>query len=849
MIGGPASGLRALVPLLIALTWGSLGTLAAQGEHQRQDLRRDESVYGLVVNYVHVEPGSRRERVINRLKTKKDQKLHKGQVGEDIQTLFRDLKFRANVSARKVGTDRVDVYFEILPSNLFDHTEFSGNEHLTDEEAWALTGLAKNALVSEDDAARAVLLLRDRYRQDGYYYADIVKNIKIVERDGYVEKTLQFLVDEGPEVQIRHLRFRGNHSFPGSVSLGMGINLQGDAGLEQVPGVLNGSPFSAWKVDDDIQKVELFYRRKGFLDCKVHLEEMTPSEDKFYMDLTYRVHEGERFTVIEVDINIQATGDPTDETPALYKKKDLLEVIKLEVGSYYDAYVVSRDKLELEKYYGKRGHPTLSRYGGRLQRNAKLFQISDPLLTYHETKPEVKVTYQLIEGRPKKLRQVRIHGNHTTRDRVIRREVKLMPGDLLDVTKLDWSRHLLDRTNYFTTRSLSGVRFELTPVEGSDVEVDLDIHVEEGETGRFRWGVGVSSGTGARATFEFEKRNFDITRLPSSWNPGTWFSEIADSEAFHGGGQTLNLFASPGTELSTFRVSWLEPDVFEEHMDTIGLRIDGYKSIWRRESYDTKRLGAGLTLSRIFDESTKVSLSIRDEGVAVKNVDSNAPLLVWRSEGKTEIRTLRLGLTLSDFDNPRHPRSGYHFNVFGEIAGGPLGAGEDFYKLGMLGELYRPFYTDSFDRKHVVYTKLDLKYADIYGNTDELFPTERFFMGGSNLRGFDQYRAGPVQFGEPTGGTVMLLSSLEYQYPLVSTQMQNTSHHTEIIRGVVFVDFGMLGLDASHSSFSEPRMSVGFGVRIQVPVLQVPIQLDLAWPVLSQQSDREEQLYFSFRHF
>ena len=83
------------------------------------------------------------------------------------------------------------------------------------------------------------------------------KIVKVVEREGYVEKTLQFLVDEGPEVQVRSLRFRGNDSFPGAVPLGLGVNLQGDAKLEQVPGFVNGSPFSAWKVEDDVEKIEL----------------------------------------------------------------------------------------------------------------------------------------------------------------------------------------------------------------------------------------------------------------------------------------------------------------------------------------------------------------------------------------------------------------------------------------------------------------------------------------------------------------------------------------------------------------------------------------------------------------
>jgi outer membrane protein insertion porin family len=296
-------------------------------------------------------------------------------------------------------------------------------------------------------------------------------------------------------------------------------------------------------------------------------------------------------------------------------------------------------------------------------------------------------------------------------------------------------------------------------------------------------------------------------------------------------------------------VSLLEPDIFREHMDTIGLRVDAYKTIRVLDSYDTDKIGASLTLSRIFDETTTVSLNIRDEAIEIKNIDANAPLLVWENEGTTEIRAMRLSMTLSDLDNPLHPRTGYNLETFAEYGGGAIGGAEDFYRLGVLGELYRPFYSDSFDRKHVAYAKVALRWAETFGGTKDLYPSERFFMGGSNLRGFDQRRAGPVQFGEPMGGKALLLSTLEYQFPLVSTQMEGTTFHTEIIRGVLFSDFGLLGLDINDSSFSEPRLTVGFGVRIQVPVLQVPIQLDLAWPILSQETDREEQLFFSFRHF
>jgi outer membrane protein insertion porin family len=181
--------------------------------------------------------------------------------------------------------------------------------------------------------------------------------------------------------------------------------------------------------------------------------------------------------------------------------------------------------------------------------------------------------------------------------------------------------------------------------------------------------------------------------------------------------------------------------------------------------------------------------------------------------------------------------------------GGLLGAEEDFYKVGAMLENFHPIYEDTLERKHVFYHRFSLDVGETFGSSDVLFPSERFFMGGGNLRGFKQRQAGPTQFGQPLGGEARFLSTLEYQYPLVSTRMQGTTRETEIVRGVIFADFGLLGLDISDSSFHEPRLSVGFGVRILVPVLQIPIHLDLGWPILSEETDDEQQVFFTLSRF
>ncbi len=120
-------------------------------------------------------------------------------------------------------------------------------------------------------------------------------------------------------------------------------------------------------------------------------------------------------------------------------------------------------------------------------------------------------------------------------------------------------------------------------------------------------------------------------------------------------------------------------------------------------------------------------------------------------------------------------------------------------------------------------------------------------MGGINLRGFEPRRAGPMQFGNPTGGEARYTASLEYEFPLMSTRLPGAIVDMEILRGVVFTDFGLLGLEIDDPTFREPRLSVGFGVRIDLPVLGIPIALDLGWPLLYEETDGRQVVFFSLR--
>jgi outer membrane protein insertion porin family len=813
------------------------GAALAQDPVPVEPRHQDE---GKIVRDIVVEPPIESAGGILRLlKTRIGEPLKGADVKLDLETLWSRLNIVGGVEVEDVeGGIRVIVVVE--ETSAYDRFEFKGLGHFTEREARTLLGLDPRQRLNRLAAQQYAATLRDRYRRSGYAFVQV----RVLEDPA--RSTLTFQVDEGPKVTVRDVRFRGNATFPGWAALGLYDNLIGSASLESKPAgkILSGSPYSEEVLEEDLDRLRFFYRRQGFRDARVELAGAVFSADRSTVDVTLRIVEGRRYRIASVDLE---QTPPPGRTEPLYAKGDVLAEVQVSVGDYYDYALITIDKNRIADFYGKRGHPQRNRYGRGIE-NA--FVIEDPRELFDPEKGEVHLVYQVVEGTPKRLRDVVIRGNDHTRDHVIRRKVFLFPGDTLDMSKVTRSQVTLDGLRYFQDpKDFSGVRFELLPVEQDPDIVDLAIDVKEGNTGSFLWGAGVSTGAGVQARFVLSKRNFDITRLPSSPNPLTIVSEIADNSAFHGAGQELELMLAPGSELSLFQISFYDPDILRQHFDTIGLRVQAFRRLQFFDSFDMDSLGVVVGLERNFTENVAIGLSLRQETVEIENVDANAPTLVFGDEGSTEMRGARLNLNLKDQDHPLRPTDGYSFRAYGEVVGGLFGADEDFVKGGLSADYYLPLWVDSLERAHVVHVRQSFDYGRAFGRSDDLFLTERFYMGGSTLRGFDQRRAGPSQFGQPLGGEARYLSTVEYQFPLVSTRPEGQLRQTEVLRGVAFTDMGLLGRSIDTEDFGELRLSVGFGLRIQVPLIEVPIALDLGWPMLREATDRQRQFFFSLARF
>jgi len=780
-------------------------------------------------------------------------------VSADCQALWDDRRLVVAAYAAEVDGG-VRVTFEVEREvEIYAGVEFVGLAGIDRPTADALLGLYPDRQVTRTEAEAMRKVLLARYRRDGYAFCSIaVEEMPVpdalpgVAADPgrrLVQRLLRFVVDEGPKVTVREISFRGNASFladPAFGFLGVDDYLLRDSRLQSGParGLINGGVWSREILDEDLDRLRLFYRTRGFLDATVDVADVvfTPSRDQ--VDIAIVIVEGPRYRIRSVRVaHVDATQQPLVGSP-LYPVDELQRELKVQPGEFYSHDRLQGDVAALEDFYGRRGHPSV-RFPG-MSAVPDGCRVFPPLETYG-TAPEVDVVFQVSEGVPKRLRDVVIRGNRFTRDAVIRRRFRTFPGDRIDMVEVKRSLRSIAGTRYFNDAvSMLGPRLQLEPVPGQPEYVDIGLDVADGSTGRLQWGAGISTGEGVRAQITFSKSNFDLTRLPSSPDPITVIGEMIDNKAFHGGGQDLNMLLAPGSRYSQFQITFREPDVFGQHLDTWELRVSGRRTIRRlTDGYTSDIFGADVGLSHNFSDEFNAGIAAREESIEIDDLAADATSLAFTAEGRTELRGLRLHARYRDHDDVFRPTSGFDAGITADLIGGPLGGETSLTKFTHSANLYVPLAENAHGHRTVLHVEHFLGFANAFDDSADVFVTERFYMGGANLRGFDFRRAGPKQFGRPLGGEAVWTQTTEIFFPLVPTRLDGDLRDRELVRGVIFNDFGLLGLSADDPTFGELRGSWGIGLRIEIPVLEIPIALDLGWPYRYEDSDDRRQLYFS----
>lgn len=720
-------------------------------------------------------------KVLNEIRTRKGQPLNQETLRNDIRMLDATHRYVVGANAEVLKTpDGVVVNIRVVERAAMDDVIYKGAKHLNDEDLEKLTGLRKNMPMSPALNRLAARNIEKDLQSKGRLFA----KVEIEEGDKPEDSRVVFRITEGPVVKIRQIRFEGNQFVSADRLKTQIMSSQAILGIS--------GEYNPAMLENDIAKLLEYYRQFGYFDVKIR-REVRWNDDFQTVDLVFVIDEGLRFLIK----GVQVSGNKVVGTDALLAHNTVM------VGQPFNGTVMQAGLKKMQNEYGQRGYIT-----SRI--------VPEPI--FGEQPGEVTLNYQVAEGQPARVGEIKFVGNSVTRDNVIRRQLQVFPGQLINPTDIAASERNLQRLGIFKMEPERGVAPRISVLEPDQPSEfkDLLVQVEEDRTGSLLFGVGFTSDAGATASITLNERNFDITRIPTS------FDDFLHNRAFRGAGQEFRAEIVPGTELSRYTISFREPYLFDT---PLSFGTSGYYYTRRFNEYDERRAGGRLSLGQRFTPLWSGNVSFRGENVTIKNVPPWAPEEILEVQGNNTLFAPRLALVRDSRDSFLRPTEGSRYEFSYE-----QGFGDYTFPILMAeaAHFFTLYERPDGSGRHVLQVKGQVGWA---GEDTPVF--EKFYAGGQRtLRGFEFRGVGPDINGFKVGGRFMLTGSVEYQIPLLASDR---------LYAVAFSDFGTVEQDVGIKDF---RVSAGAGLRLALPMFgPAPLALDWAFPLVKKDTD-DKQVFF-----
>ncbi|NIR48648.1 outer membrane protein assembly factor BamA, partial [candidate division KSB1 bacterium] len=679
--------------------------------------------------------------------------------GEDIQKAIKQLwslKMFSDIQVvleKQVGES---VYLKIKVEEYprLERIELEGNDKLKKKDIEKELDFYRGQVISPQEIKRAKEKIAKLYEEKGYLLADIEPQTRDGSRDEKI--VLRFKIKEGNKVKIEGITFHGNQAFSDGELRGQLENTEEDGFL-----FFGGGDFDPEKYREDRKKLISFYHKEGFRDAEVLRDSIYYGPDKKSMYIDIWVREGIQYYF----------GDITWEGQELFTEEQLNSFLDFNKGDVYN-----KEKIEKAVF---------ERIGG-LYYDAGYIYAS---VTPQETpvgKDTVDVHFRVIEGNAVSVRKIHILGNTKTKEKVIRRELKIRPGDTFSREALMRSQREIFVLNYF-----ADVRPDVRPV--NDEEVDVTIEVEEKSTDTANMSAG------------FSERDKLIGSIGVTMNN------------FMGNGQTLSFDWNFGRAFRSIQVGFTEPWLFDTPT-LFGINLYDTKRDRRFTGYDQRSQGGSLRLGRRLrwpDNFFRVDWIYRIDRTNLSNfieqIEQANPNGIATQQWPLTTSSLTQIVTRNSLDRPEFPTRGSKFTYSTEISGGLLGGNVSFHKHTIQNEWFAPAFFN-----FVLFNNFQAGYIEGFGSDAANIPfLEHFFMGGEGLsrsiplRGYDD----PLSNRALTpGGKVMFKYSTELRFPISPNPT---------IFGLAFAEAGNTWESLSETDLFDLRRSVGVGVRIFMPMLGI----------------------------
>lgn len=719
-----------------------------------------------IVNAIEVKGLKRIEEgaIKARITQKTGEPLSSEKTAEDIKNIYKMGYFDDVKVEMETFEGGIKLIYIVKEKPTIIRVEFQGNKELSDDKLREKITLSPGSIADitliQDNASR----IKSFYEEEGYWSATVVPVVnKVTEH----EVTLTYQIQEGEKVRIKKINILGNKA----ISSG------------KIKGVMRTSEWAIYSfltssgyykketMNKDIEAIKDLYFNRGYIKAIIAEPEIKLTADKKGMIIEIQIFEGDQYRVSGIEI----AGNKA------FSEADIRKKVSLKTGDYFSRETLKKDITALTELYTQNGYAMA---------NVSLDIIPD------EKNKEVKVIYKIEEGEIFRIGRIEISGNIKTRDKVIRREMRLDEGDKFNSALLKRSYERINNLNFFESVELSPKpRYE-------ERLLDIDIKVKERPTGFLSVGGGYSS----------------VDKLIG-------VVDITQGNLF-GKGQYLKLKGELGGKSSFYELSFRDPWFMEK---PISFSTDIYKTTREYVDYKRRATGFGFGFGKSLDEYWGASISYNIEKVTIYDVAEGASDFIKDQIGTRITSSITPSIVRDSRDNFIDPSRGSRNSLYVTFAG--IGGTNAFIKGVADSAWFFPIGTTT------VSLRGRFGYATgLFGKELPLY--ERFYVGGIyTVRGLGFGEAGPRdEKGSVIGGTKELLFNLEYIFPILSEMR---------LKGVVFADAG------NSYDKDEPigtlRYTSGLGIRWISPI--GPIRIEWGYNLNKKIGESSSKLEFTFGTF
>lgn len=757
---------------LLAVVLMLLASLGVKAQTAPPEPQGPPIIKSIEIQYVGPQTVSR-EKVISQMRTKTGQPYSESLVEQDIKALYRTGQVQNVRIFGQAEGEGVKVVVVLQTRSLVNEIEIEGAQRVNAKSLRKSIGLKINGALSEDELQKAREKIIETYQSKGFTDVDVKYKVETNEERG--TSRVIFTISEGSKGAISAIRFEGNTKFSDKI-----LRKQMKTKSKTLYSFIDKSGrLDETQLEQDINAVKEWYQDHGYIDVEV--KEVRRDRANGKLNIVVVLVEGPIYHVGKITV--------TGEKVASGQK--ILALMKMKEGGVYSPKQIREDSKKIADAYGSGGYVDL--------------QVQPQGVPAGEGKIDVHYTIQ--EGGPSFVQRINIIGNTRTKDKVIRREVLIAPGDVLNSVRVETTKKRLDNLGYFS-------KVETYPEDtGVSGRKDLTIQVEEKRTGSLNFGAGFSTIDQLVGFVEMTQGNFDIMNWPT----------------FTGAGQKFRFRIQVGNTRKDVVMSLTEPYFLDRQL-SLGGEIYYREADYLSSIYSQRNYGFSLTTRKAIALFTAVSLEYRIESIELYNVSPTASSLILLEQGRTTKSMITPSIVNDTRDNPFLTRRGHRIAFIPYIAGGFLGGTEQIYGFSLEARQYFSLWKDT-----ILLFSGSIASVDNWGSGTRVRIYDRLFLGGSNdLRGFDFRDVSPKDInGEPLGGKSMAAFTIEYTIPII-----------EKARFAVFYDTGFVNPGSFDFNTDQVVSDAGIGLRLDLPI--GPLRIDYGFPIQTQRGNNSHSGKFNF---